>query len=364
MRGSTSTSTSLRGMPAPARFVVIGAGYRAQFFWQLAAPLAELDCVGVVVRTPRELPVPTYTSFETCLRETKPDFVITSTPWAVTPVMIMLAVDHGLPVLAETPPAPDVPAMTDLWDRVGGSGLVQVAEQYLLLPSHAARLAVVRSGAIGTPTQAHVSSTQYYHAVSLIRGFLDVGREPVSVRASSFTAPLVNPLNRQRWTGNHEPQPTRTVLATLDFGERSGLYDFTDNQTRNPLRSRRTMVRGSHGELSNDEVVRFAGPESVVTTPLVRRQTGHDLDLDGYDTDHVSYAGRVVYRSPVFGHRWNDDEVAIATLMLQMADWVRGSGPEPYPLADGCYDHQVGLAIDESIRTDSRVEVNRAPWVE
>lgn len=347
---------------------MVGAGYRAQFFWQLAASLTELDCVGVVVRTPRDLPVPTYTSLEDCVRATHPDFVITSTPWAVTPQTIMLAVDHGLPVLAETPPASDVAAMTELWATVGGSGLVQVAEQYLLLPSHAARLAVVRSGAIGTPVQAHVSSTQYYHAVSLIRGFLGLGRLPVSVHASAFTAPLVNPLNRQRWTGEDDPQPTRNVLATLDFGAvdgvgRSGLYDFTDNQTRNPLRSRRTLVRGTHGELSNDQVVRFAGPESVVTTPLVRRQTGHDLDLDGYDTDHISYAAEVVYRNPVFGQHWNDDQIAIATLMLQMAHWVGGSGPEPHPLADGCYDHQVGLAIDESLRTGGRVEVSGAPWM-
>lgn len=355
-------------MPTPCRFVVIGAGYRARYFWELAAPLDEIDCVGVVVRTPRELPVATYTSVEDCLRETRPDFVVTSTPWTVTPEMIELAVEHELPVLAETPPAPDVASMISLWERVGDSGLVQVAEQYRLLPSHAARLDVVRSGAIGTPTQAHISSTQYYHAVSLIRAFLDVGREPVSVHATAFTAPLLHPLDRQGWTDAVDPEPTRSVLATLDFGDggtgvnRSGLYDFVDRQTRNPLRSRRTLVRGTLGELADDRIVRSAGPESVVTTPLVRRQTGHDLDLDGYHTDHLSWAGEVVYRNPVVGHRWNDDEVAIATLLLQTAAWVRGTGPEPYPLADGCYDHQVGLAIDESLALDRRVEVGTAPW--
>jgi predicted dehydrogenase len=52
---------------------------------------------------------------------------------------------------------------------VGGSGLVQVAEQYLLMPSHAALAALVRSGAIGTPTQVQVSSTHQYHAVSHAR---------------------------------------------------------------------------------------------------------------------------------------------------------------------------------------------------
>ena len=35
-----------------------------------------------------------------------------------------------------------------------------------MMPAHAARAALVASGAIGTPTQVQVSSTQGYHAVS------------------------------------------------------------------------------------------------------------------------------------------------------------------------------------------------------
>lgn len=347
------------------RFAVVGSGFRAAAFWTLAAPLTTLECVGVVVHHPRALPIATYASLDACLRESRPDLVVTAVPWEVTPRMVTACAAAGVPVLAETPPAPDVAAMIRLWDEVGDSGLVQVAEQYRLLPAHAARLAVVGSGAIGVPTQVHISSTQYYHAVSLIRGYLGTGRTQAKVRATAFTAPLVNPLTRQRWTHDPEPHPARTVIATLDFGDgRSGLYDFTDNQTRNLLRSRRTLVRGSHGELSNDRIVRLDDAETLTTTDLVRRQTGHDLDLDGYDTDHIAYAGQVVYRNPVFGHRWNDDEVATATLLLQTADWVRGEGPEPYPLADGCYDHQVGLAIDAAVDSGATVELEPTPWLQ
>ena len=48
---------------------------------------------------------------------------------------------------------------------VGASGPVQVAEEYLMMPSNAARAGLVASGAIGTPTQVQVSSTQETHAV-------------------------------------------------------------------------------------------------------------------------------------------------------------------------------------------------------
>jgi predicted dehydrogenase len=341
-------------------FVVVGSGWRAEMFWRLADGLPDVECLGAVVRTPRELPVPTFASLD----EVRPDFVVTAVPWGANPAVIEEAVARGLPVLAETPPAPDRAGLEALWAAVGRSGQVQVAEQYLLVPAHAARLAAVRAGLIGTPTQVQVSSTHQYHAVSLIRGYLGgTGRTPVTVRASRTTAPLVNPLTRDGWTGDDTPQPATTIIATLDFGDgRSGLYDFTDNQWHNQLRFRRLLVRGTHGELRDDEVVRLAGPETIVRTPIVRRQTGYDLDLDGFETDHLTLGDRVLYRNPYPGRRWNDEEIAIASLLSAMAAWVRGDGPEPYPLADAAHDHLIALAIDEAADTDRTVTTAPAPW--
>jgi predicted dehydrogenase len=340
-------------------FAVIGAGWRAEMFWRLADGLPGVECLGAVVRTPRSLPVPTFASLD----EVRPDFVVTAVPWEVNPGVIVDAVDRGLPVLAETPPAPDEAGLAELWAAVGGTDLVQVAEQYLMVPAHAARLAAVRAGVIGTPTQVQVSSTHQYHAVSLIRGLLGAGRGPVTVRASRTTAPLVDPLTRDGWTDDPEPKPATTTIATLDFGdERSGLYDFTDNQWHNQLRFRRILVRGTHGELRDDEVVRLAAPRTVIRTPLVRRQTGYDLDLDGFETDTITLGDEVLFRNPFLGRRWNDEEIAIATLLQTMATWVRGDGPPPYPLADGAHDHLVALAIEQSADTDRTVTTAAAPW--
>lgn len=344
-------------------FAVVGSGWRAATFWRLAAGLADVRCVGAVVRTPRRLPVPAFASTAECLDATRPDFVVTALPWDSNPGVVVDAVARGLPVLTETPPAPDLAGLRSLWAAVGGSSLVQVAEQYLLMPSHAARAAVVRSGAIGTPTQVQVSSTQLYHAVSLIRGLLGAGRGPVTVRASRHHAPLLDPLDRTGWTDDPAPKQATTTVATLDFGDgRSGLYDFTDNQTRNQLRFRRIVVRGTHGELRDDEIVRMAGPRTIVRSPLVRRQTGHDLDLAGFDTDHITLGADVLYRNPHPGRRWNDDEVATATMLQAMAAWVRGEGAPPYPLADGAQDHHVALAIGRSADTDRPVTTTTEAW--
>ncbi|MEP6852735.1 MAG: Gfo/Idh/MocA family oxidoreductase [bacterium] len=346
-----------------SRFAVVGAGWRAAYFWRAAEQLSDIECVGAVVRSPRPLPVPAFESLEECLSVTRPDFVITAVPWSASPRLIRELVERGMAVLAETPPAPDRDGLFALWADVGASGLVQVAEQYLLMPSHAARLALARTGAIGRVTSVQVSSTHQYHAVSLMRGFLGAGLTPVTARATSFTADLLDPLAKNGWTDATDPTPATTVLATLDFGDgRSGLYDFTDNQWHNQLRFRRILVRGSLGELRDDEVVRLPEPRTFLRSALVRRQTGYDLDLDGFETEHITLGDHVLYRNPYPGRRWSDEEIAIATLLEATARWAAGDGPAPYPLAEASHDHLIALAVAESAEQDGRVTTPTPPW--
>ena len=340
-------------------FAIVGTGWRAEYFWRLSAAL-DLDCVGVVSRRAQDLPVPVYLSLDECLAH-RPDFVVTAVPWAVTPSLVEELVERDVRVLAETPPAPDLDGLRRLWRSVGDRGLVQVAEQYTRMPVHAARLALVRSGAIGEVTRVDVSSTHQYHAVSVIRTFLGAGRGPVEVRATRTTAPLADPLTRAGWSDPVETKQATTTIATLLFEHGLGLYDFTDNQWHNQLLHRRLLVRGTTGELRDDDVIRLLADRTIARTGIVRRQTGYDLDLDGFDTDHLTFGDEVLYRNPYQGRRWNDEEIAIATLLEDTAAWVAG-GPEPYPLADGIHDHHVALAVDAAAEQDATVHIGDEPW--
>lgn len=144
-------------MRARTTFALVGSGFRAQALLKVAHELPTVHCVGAVVRTPRGLPVPTFPSLDACLRAVGVDFVLTATPKPVTPAQVVEAVERGLPALAETPPASDLDGLRTLWSAVGDSGLVAVAEQYPLMPTHAARAALVATGSIGRPTQVQVS---------------------------------------------------------------------------------------------------------------------------------------------------------------------------------------------------------------
>lgn len=358
-------------MAEPSTVGVVGTGWRAQFFLRLAALLPEqLTLVGATVRRPEVAEqvvdrwgIPTYSSPTELVRRQRPDFVVSSVPWSANPGVVVELVEAGTRVLCETPPAPDLAALRSLWAAVGHRDAVQVAEQYLELPGHAARRELLRRGLIGDVSSVQVSSTHGYHAVSIMRGFLGAGFESAAVSGVRFTGPLVDPRTRDGWTDDASAKPAGTDLATLDFGDgRSGLYDFTDNQWHNQLRLRRILVRGSHGEISNDDVVRLAAPRTIVRSTLVRSQLGYDLDLDGYDTEHIAFDGAVVYRNPFLGLRLMDEEIAIASMLTGMAAWTRGDGPAPYPLAQACQDHLVSLAVDEAISTGRLVRTSVEPW--
>lgn len=354
----------------PIRYGVVGSGYRTQAFVQLAAQMPErFTLAGVVTRSEsraeeivEQWQVPAATDLDTFLQRHPVDFMITSTPFAVTPELIKELVGRRIPVVAETPPAPDVEGLRALWQAVGSSGLVQVAEQYPFAPGNAARRALLDTGALGTITWAYLSSTQTYHAAALVRQMLGVGFEPASISAQVFQLPVVDPQTRAGWADDLSPQTRKTTLATYDFGDRIGVYDYTDNQVRNPIRGNRMVVRGTHGELVDDHLTRLAAPQQPLRSELSRWQTGDYLSFEVRDLYQIGDGAQVLYQNPYFGCRLSEEEIAIATLLERAGHWVRDGGDPPYPLAQACQDQLLALAVAESGKTGAPVQIGPEPW--
>ena len=353
-----------------SRFAIIGGGRRSEFFLRLAQDLPQKFVVtGLYSRSAEKrsevasrFGVPVRDSIDALLAD-RPDFVLVAVPRTVVATVTIDLVERGARVLVETPPAVSVDEMRDLWSRVGATDLVQVADQSMYMPSHLAREQIARSGVIGTPTSVHVSSNHLYHAVSIMRVLLRAGKGGATVVARDFTAPLVDPLNFRGYTGDTEPGDKVTTLATIDFGNgRSGLYDFTENQWFNPLRQRRLVVRGSRGEIVDDTVVFMEDPQTVIESRLVRRQTGIDHNLEGFNLDNISFNGKSVFRNPFATASQSDEDIAVALLVYRMSAWTHGDAPAPYPLADGMQDHLLGLAIEQSAESGQPVTTMEEPW--
>jgi len=352
------------------RIGIVGTGWRSDFFVRIGRALSEdVELVGLATRSAEkgaaveaQWAVPTVRTTDELIGRFRPDFVICSVPWPVTPEIITTVVGHGVPILAETPPAPDHDGLVRLWRQVGDPGLVQVAEQYPYLPIMQACRSMIDDGELGAVSSAQISWTQQYHAVALLRSFLGAGVGPVSVNAESYEAQVIESLGRDGWPETERDVTVKQTLAMINFDGRLGVYDFTDSQWFHPLMARRLTVRGSRGEIVDHRLTRMLDPRTPVTEELVRRQSGVDGDLEGFDLDTVSAGGRVWYRNPFQGKRFADEDIAIATLITKMAAWVAGVGGPPYPLAEASQDHAIALAIDESAATGHRVELRPGPW--
>jgi predicted dehydrogenase len=268
---------------------------------------------------------------------------------------------RGVAVLAETPPAEDLASLLGLADLVASGARIQVAEQYQFQPEHAARLAVARSGVLGTVTQAQVSVAHDYHGINLIRQFLGVAFADVAIRARRFTSPIVEGSGREGPPASERVIDSDQVIATFDFGARLGVYDFTPDQYFSWIRSPRVLLRGERGELNGLTVRRLLDAATPVTYDLVRRDTGQGGNLEGLHHAGITAGDVWVYRNPFAPARLADDEIAVATCLTRMAEYTDG-GPGFCSLAEAAWDHELTLRMDQALASGEVIRASGALW--
>ena len=349
------------------RFAIVGSGWRSAFYLRVAAALPErFEVSGLLsrdairraaIRDAFGIHIP-----ETLddLLATDPEFVVVSTPWSVTQDLLHELAGRGVAVLAETPPAPDDAGLRRL-APLATSGRIQVAEQYQFQPMHAARLELVRSGRLGAVSQARVSAAHGYHGVDLIRRILGLESEPLTIVAHRFVSPIVASPDRAGPPTEERIVESEQVIAFLDAGDRLGVYDFSEDQYFSWIRATRVLVRGERGELDDRTVRTLLDHRTPATAELVRHDTGHDGNLEGYHHSGITLGETWLYRNPFVPARLADDEIAVATCLARMGEWLEG-GPDVCSLADAAQDHHIGLAIREAARTGRPISLPGHVW--
>jgi len=353
----------------PIEFAVVGAGWRTEFFLRIVRALPDrFRIVGLTVRNAEKAKavegawgVATFPDVDGLLAGCHPGFVIVSVPQPVAPEIIAELVSRNVVVLTETPPAPTRDGLLNLWKLVERGAHIQVAEQYTRQPLHAARLALVRSGRLGEPTFAHVSACHGYHGTSLIRHFLDIGFEPATITARAFEADIVAGPGRGGPPTSEKVAKSRQVIAQLDFGGKLGVFDFTGDQYFSWIRSLGVVVRGSRGEIRDHGARWLEAFDEPVRCALMRQDAGEDGNLEGIWHKGYSAGAEWLYRNPFPYAPLSDDEIAIATVLHGMQDYVEG-GNEVYGFAEAAQDQALSLAINEAVETGRKVEIERQPW--
>ncbi|HEV2516581.1 MAG TPA: Gfo/Idh/MocA family oxidoreductase [Devosia sp.] len=354
---------------APIRFGMIGGGWRAEFFTRIARELPErFQLAGVVQRDRAKAAAfgaawgaPAFASYAE-LAAAEPDFVVLSVkPEAHLAILTELH-QLGLAVLCETPAALDVETMTAIWRLVEQGLRLHIAEQYLFQPLHAARLQLIANGGLGRVSFARVSAAHGYHGVSLMRQFLGIGFDDAVIRGKLFEARALEGPNRFSWPESERFATTRQTLGEFDFGDKLGLFDFTDVQYRSPVHSHRVVIRGERGEIADLEARVMPTYGQPLTRPFTRNESGRYGNLFGYALEAMLCGDEVVWTMPYSNARLMDDEIAIAVAMEKMGALARGQGEGPYPFAEGAQDQYLSLLMHEAARSGETVRSVRQAW--
>ena len=250
--------------------------------------------------------------------------------------------------------------MARAWPRAK----VQIAEQYPFQPLHAARLNVVASGKLGSVSQASVSIAHGYHGMVLMRRFLGMGFEDAKISARRFTSKLVQGPGRAGPPSEEKIVDDTQLLAHFDFEDgKLGVFEFTGAQYFSYVRGNRLLVRGERGEIGGRD---RAPPTRLSHAHLANpATTRHRLQrqFGGLASSRV-FAGREwVYQNPFAPARLSDDEIAVATCLQKMSEYVNG-GPSFYSLAEASQDHYLNLLMDQAATTGQPITSTNQVWAQ
>lgn len=352
----------------PIDFVIVGSGWRAEFFLRVAAVMPDrFRCLGVTSRDAGKRAaleatweVSAYATPEEMLNATDPLYAISAVSWDANPDVIKRLAGGGMPVLSETPPAPDVDGLIDLYASVKGAK-VQVAEQYHLRPMPAARLATIRDGTLGEVSQAQVSAAHGYHGISMIRKCLGVMYEPASISACAFACPVVAGPGREGPPAAERIIESEQHIARFQWDGKLGVLDFDGEQYFSGIRNNRYLIRGTRGEIIDDTVAYLEDFKTPVSLTYARQTTGDEGSLDGNHLVDIRLGARQVYRNPYAPARLSEEEIAIATCLDAMAASVR-NGTDFYPMTEACQDHYLVLMYQQALKSGKTVQTQRMPW--
>lgn len=352
------------------RIGVVGTGWRAGFFLRAAAALPELfEIVGIVYHSEagkaraQQWQVPLYESPEQLVRETAPDYVVVSVSrktGAARPLTAAIAA-MGVPVLMETPPADTLEDLISFYKECGGEK-IQVAEQYQFQPMIAARLAVAASGQIGRVYQTHFSLPNGYHAISVHRRALGVGMALPRVWAAQYAHERLGAPGRDGDPQKEELTGVKQTVFHLDYGDKQAFNDLEGDQCRAWIRREHYNIRADRGEIYDDDVYYMKDYKTPVRYCLERMMTGAGTNLEGSFVRGVRGQDGWVYENPFMPARLFDDEIAVATCMLKMAEYIQG-GPEFYSLAEAMQDRYLALLTVQSAKEERVLEAQPQIWM-
>ncbi|MBQ9212265.1 MAG: Gfo/Idh/MocA family oxidoreductase [Clostridia bacterium] len=346
-------------------YVIVGSGYRAEYFGRIAHTYPDLFRALFLCRSEEKATlmrlhtgVEATISLADCLAF-QPDFVVIAIDRGHIAEESERWIERGYPVVTETPVGCTPEELRRLWQLSQQGAKIVCCEQYHRQPLLAAGLKAVREGKIGQPSSMYLSLVHDYHAASLI--WLGLGiepGEPYTLQGTAWQDKVVETDSRYGaiYTGQ-SAEITRT-LAHISFQSgKEAVYDFSPIQYRTYLRSRHLTLRGTRGEWS-DTFLSWLDernePQRLFLLPEIQEKY-RALDTQALRDKRRNWLFELAPDTV-------QDEFAIASLLLDMKDYLAG-GPSPYPLEHALEDAYFWIMLSEAVSHPGvPVNVDTRPW--
>lgn len=370
----------------PIRVAIIGTARRSEYLYgPILAGLPadeEVELVSVWGRSEDSaqhlgemLGVPWYTDIDRLIGETAPQIGIVSVAYSANGEVGLMAVEHGLHVLLETPIAHKLSEADAIIASAGERDLkIEVAEQFHRRPREQIKLKLIESGLFGSVYSAFNDFAGHgYHGVSVMRSYLGFDAKPVSVTGAVEQYDLAP--HASLLSDSFGPRTESQEHGIIRFeGGQIGIFHWTSVGYDSPLRWWRSsrflaekgmgITTGMGWNVQEELTLLAPGGEAPRRITLERRlerndggalvamvaHTGDpDLPVVRWDNPFCHEIDRwhPAPGSPV-SVQWHDDEIAVAGCLMSLVDAVRSGGEPTYGPYQARLDQEIILAIRES----------------
>ena len=359
----------------PLRVAIIGTAKRSDYLYgPLLHALPDVELVGVWGRSKASaqklgasLNVPHFTDIERLVRETAPQLGIVSVAYGANGEVGLMAVEHGLHVLLETPIAHKLSEADAIIEAAKQRNVkIEIAEQFHRRPLEQIKLKLLEAGLFG---RVHTAFNDFaghgYHGVSVLRSYIGLDVKPTQVTGmvrqyslSPYWSRLENKHAARNETQEH---------ALIEFeGGQTGVYHWTSVGYDSPLRWWRSsrflaekgmgVTTGVYPDLQEHLSLLTPGEEAPRFLRIERRYERVD---GGALIAVVAHTGdpmwpTVTWENPLrpvtqgHGMQWHDDEIGVAGCIQSLVDAVRTNAEPTYGALQGRLDQEIVLAIRQS----------------
>ncbi len=331
-------------------YLIVGSGYRAEYFGRIAQTYPELFRAMFLCRSQEKTErMKAHTGIRATMKEKEalafhPDFIVIAVDRGHMAETAIKWSGMGFPVLTETPVGETEEQLETLIRLAADGAKISCCEQYHRQPLLAKGLSMIEEGYIGTPSSMYISLLHDYHAASLIRRALKISPfEGYTVYGSALEESVTETDSRTEAILDGRVTTARRMQAMISFQSgKQAIYDFCPVQYRSYIRSRHLIVRGERGEWSDNIVSWVDGdhqPQKTFLLPEISEKY-RCLDNQALRDRRRNWQGDLAPDTV-------QDEFAIATMLLDMADYVRG-GESPYGLHEAIADARFWKVLEQA----------------